>query len=82
VNRVRPASQLETYVRDYAETIAINAPLTVHAVKLCVSEYLKNPEDRDLDACQTAVDACSHSGDYAEGRTAFMEKRRPVFRGR
>jgi enoyl-CoA hydratase/carnithine racemase len=81
VNRVRPAAELETYVRDYANTISVNAPLTVGAVKLCVSEYLKNPDERDLAVCQAAVDACSHSGDYAEGRTAFMEKRRPVFRG-
>ena len=82
VNRVRPTAELEAYVRDYAETVAINAPLTVHAVKLCVSEYLKNPEERDLASCQAAVDACSHSDDYAEGRTAFMEKRRPIFGGR
>jgi enoyl-CoA hydratase/carnithine racemase len=82
INRIRRAAELESYVRDYAETIGANAPLTVGAVKLCVAEYLKDPAERDLAACQTAVDGCSHSGDYAEGRTAFMEKRRPVFLGR
>ena len=82
VNRLRPASELEVYVRDTAETIGGNAPLTIAAVKLCVDEHLKDPDQRDLAACQAAVDACSHSTDYVEGRTAFMEKRKPVFRGR
>jgi enoyl-CoA hydratase/carnithine racemase len=81
VNRVRPAAELESYVRGYAETIADNAPLTIAAVKLCVDEHLKDPDKRDLAACKAAVDACALSADYTEGRTAFMQKRRPVFRG-
>jgi enoyl-CoA hydratase len=28
-----------------------------------------------------AVAACIDSADYTEGRTAFMAKRKPVFRG-
>jgi 1,4-dihydroxy-2-naphthoyl-CoA synthase len=28
------------------------------------------------------VQACFKSADYEEGRAAFMEKRKPVFRGR
>jgi len=80
VNRVRPVGELESYVRDYATRIGENAPLTISAVKVCVTEYLKQ-DKRDLAACQAAVDACFASKDYIEGRTAFMEKRKPAFTG-
>lgn len=82
VNRAVPRDELESYVRSYAETIAGNAPLTVAAVKKAVNEVVKDPQRRDLDAVQAAVDACFASEDYKEGRRAFMEKRRPAFKGR
>jgi enoyl-CoA hydratase/carnithine racemase len=82
INRLVPVAELETYTRNYAATIADNAPLTLAAVKRCVIERHKDADVRDLDRCQRMVDACFASADYEEGRSAFMEKRRPAFRGR
>lgn len=80
VNRVLAEAELETYTRQYCATIADNAPMTMHALKRTVGELLRGG-DADMAACDTLVQACFDSQDFIEGRRAFMEKRRPVFRG-
>lgn len=82
INRLVPVSELEAYTRDYASTIANNAPLTIASVKRAVIEYSKASSERDLALCQKMVDDCYTSDDYKEGQAAFMEKRKPVFKGR
>ncbi|MET0277821.1 MAG: enoyl-CoA hydratase [Pseudorhodoplanes sp.] len=81
VNRIVPDAELETYVKSYADTIAGNAPLTIAAAKLTVSELLKDESSRDMKSVTAAVMHCFDSKDYIEGRTAFMEKRKPAFTG-
>ena len=81
VNRVLPDGDLESYVKDYADTIAGNAPLTVDSVKFIVAQTLTDESRRDLKKCDDMVQACFASNDYKEGRKAFMEKRKPNFTG-
>jgi enoyl-CoA hydratase len=81
VNRIVPDGELETFVRDYAAMIAGNAPLTVNSVKYIVGEVVKDEGKRDLARCAELVKQCFASKDYVEGRTAFMEKRKPNFTG-
>ena len=81
VNRVVPDAELESYVKNYAEIIAGNAPLTVGSIKLIVSEAMKDEAERDMKAASASVQRCFDSKDYIEGRTAFMEKRKPAFTG-
>jgi enoyl-CoA hydratase len=81
VNRVVPVAELENYVKSITDMICGNAPLTIKAVKFTVGEILKDESKRDIALADELVEQCFKSRDYIEGRTAFMEKRKPVFTG-
>jgi enoyl-CoA hydratase len=78
---VVPAAELETYVKSVTDMICANAPLTIKAVKFTIGEILKDESRRNLARSTELVEQCFTSRDYTEGRTAFMEKRKPVFTG-
>jgi len=81
VNRVVPAAELESHVKSITDMISANAPLTIKAVKYTVGEILKDESKRNVGRSAEMVEQCFASRDYTEGRTAFMEKRKPVFTG-
>lgn len=68
-----------TAARDYARSLAGNAPLTIAGAK-----YILNGDALGtFDAAEAArlIDHASDSRDYREGRSAFATKRPPVFTG-
>jgi enoyl-CoA hydratase len=82
VSRVCAPEALEGLLSEYVLAIAENAPLTVMAGKAMTREILKASSDVDMALCSSLIRGCFESADYAEGRTAFMQKRKPVFTGR
>ena len=82
VSRVVAPEELERAVGEYCAMVAENAPMTIAAAKFAVQQALKDPADRDIARAQRMVEACFASADHKEGRTAFMEKRKPNFTGK
>lgn len=81
VARVAPVDALDQVVDTWCEGVAENAPLTLRALKRTMNELLRDPAERDIAAAEAAVAACFASDDYREGARAFMEKRRPQWKG-
>jgi enoyl-CoA hydratase/carnithine racemase len=82
INRVVEPENLEATTVAYAEQLAANAPLSIRASKFFIDQLGLAHAARDearMDAMQREAE---NSEDFQEATRSFMEKRKPVFRGR
>lgn len=72
---------LDAEVVALAQAIAANAPISIHASKIAVRAVTE--QDSDLLREAEVIGASTFkSADYAEGRAAFAQKRKPQFTGK
>jgi len=82
INRLAEPDKLEELLAEYTKAITTGAPLTIKAGKRIIREVLQPDSEIDMALCRRLILDCFESEDYIEGRRAFMEKRKPVFKGK
>jgi enoyl-CoA hydratase/carnithine racemase len=81
VNEVVPDAQLEAAVKALMAKIAANAPLSLRAMKATIRRCMSAAFDADHDDINAMVAVVGKSQDAREGSRAFLEKRKPAWKG-
>src|SRR6478735_7118525 len=82
VNHVYPADQLEAETMKIAEKIAEKAPIALQLSKEAVKFATRSNLDEGLRREVDLFAICFSTEDKQEGVSAFLEKRKPVFKGK
>jgi enoyl-CoA hydratase len=82
VNRVVPAPELETAVREWAVKLAGKSPVIMRLGKEAMRRQLDMPLDDALDYLRAQLTLAMSTEDIVEGVSAFFEKREPQWKGR
>ncbi len=81
VNHVYPLGELMDQARKLAKKMMNNAPLSVAYAKLAIGQGLQGDMDSGLRIESDFFGLCVATEDMKEGTQAFVEKRKPQFKG-
>ena len=81
VNHVVPKDQLDEFVNQIAEKISTKGPVALHMAKTAMNNGVQADLKTGLDIEARCFSLCFGTKDRVEGMNAFMEKRKPEFKG-
>ena len=81
-NRTAPAEELRATALEWAETLANRAPLSLAATKKVMRYACEHSFDEAYDLEARLQGELLGTEDNKEGIQAFLEKRKPVFKGK
>jgi enoyl-CoA hydratase/carnithine racemase len=81
-NRIAPADELEATTQALCDELLAAAPIAIALAKSVIDQAAKPALEETLEREVEAQEQLAASDDFAEGTSAFMEKRQPEFAGR
>jgi len=82
VNEIVPADKLMDRARELAAQLIENSPISLTYTKRLLRERSATELDRELELAIEENARIRSTGDFREGLSAFLEKRKPVWQGK